>query len=131
MGFEKKVQLVLDEYHRRMEVEYDMMQSLPVVERIERRDEFLLPVGQEVGHFLNIMVKASKAQTILEIGTSYGYSTLWLAESASHIGAKVITLEINNQKATFAKSKIAAAGLSNFVEFKVNDALTSLFRNQK
>jgi len=126
MKFDKKVQTVLDEYHQRMEKENALMRSLPMKEGMKRRDEWLLPVGEEVAHFLNMMVKASNAQTILEIGTSYGYSTIWLAEAARQTGGKVITLEIDNQKAAYAKMQIEKAGLSEFVDFKVNDALQSI-----
>ena len=63
---------------------------------------------------------------ILEIGTSYGYSTVWLAEAAKANGGIVITLENDEMKADFAKQKIAEAGLSDFVDFKVGDALTTI-----
>jgi predicted O-methyltransferase YrrM len=124
--FDKKIEAVLAEYHQRMEKENAMMQSLPMAEGINRRDEFLLPVGKEVGQFLNMMVKAANAQTILEIGTSYGYSTVWLAEAARQTGGKVITLELDKRKANHAKSKIKAAGLEDFVDFRIGDALESI-----
>jgi len=124
--FDKKVTTVLTEYHQRIAEETALMQSLPIQEGVKRRDEFLLPVGPEVGQFLNSMVKSADAKTILEIGTSYGYSTIWLAEAASKTGGKVITLEIDPQKVEYAKSKIAAAGLAKYVDFRVGDALESI-----
>jgi len=123
---DERIKTVLAAYHQRIEDETALMKSLPIAEGMKRRDEFLLPVGKEVGQFLNSMVKAAKAQTILEIGTSYGYSTVWLAAAAKQTGGKVITLEIDAQKATFAKTQIEKAGLIDFVEFRIGDALESI-----
>ena len=126
IDFDKKVQAVLKEYHQRMEFENSLMKSLPLGEGMKRRDEFLLPVGKEVGFFLNTMVKATDAKMILEIGTSYGYSTVWLAEAARQTGGKVITLEIDKKKATYAKNKIKMAGLDGLVVFRIGHALESI-----
>ena len=124
--FDEKVQKVLGEYHQRMLEEKNLMESLPFAEGMKRRDEFLLAVGEEVGRFLNSMVKGTQSKMILEVGTSYGYSTLWLAEAARATNGRVITLEIDSKKADYAKSRIAEAGLSSFVDFRVNDALVTL-----
>ena len=124
--FDKKIQAVLDQYHKRIEDEEVLQESLPHVERMKRLNEFLLSVGEETAIFLNTMAKSAKAKVILEIGTSYGYSTVWLAEAARANGGIVITLENDAEKADFAKQKIAQAGLSDFVDFKVGDALTTI-----
>ena len=121
-----KFNTVLAEYEDRMLDENERMLSLSVPERIERRDEFLLSVGEEAAIFMNLLAKSSKAKYVLEIGTSYGYSTLWLAEAAKVNGGKVITLENNIDKATYAKDKIAKAGLSQYVDFRTGDAIDSI-----
>ena len=46
------------------------------------RDRYLLPVGPESGQLINILARSLKSPNILEIGTSYGYSGIWLAEAA-------------------------------------------------
>lgn len=121
-----KFNTVLAEYQDRMLDENERMTSLSVSERIERRDEFLLSVGEEAAIFMNLLVKSSKAKSVLEIGTSYGYSTLWLAEAAKVNGGKVITLENNIDKVIYAKDKIAKAGLSKYVDFRTGDAIDSI-----
>ena len=126
MEFNDAIKAVLAEYHQRMEKEKDLQQSLPR-EKIDMRiHDFLLPVGEVVGQFLNNMIKAADAKVILEVGTSYGYSTLWLAEAASQTGGKVITLEIHKPKVAYAQAQISKAGLSDFVEFRAGNALRSL-----
>lgn len=126
IDFDEKVQTVLAEYHQRMANENTLMKSLPKKEGMKRRDEFLLPVGEEVGRFLNAMVRGVNSKNILEIGTSYGYSTVWLAEAASKTGGKVTTLEIDEKKAAYSKSKLEQAGLIKNIDFKVGNALEYL-----
>jgi predicted O-methyltransferase YrrM len=126
LKFDNKIESVLAEYHKRIEEEDALAQSLSHEERNERLNEFLLPVGEEVGIFINSLAKSAKSQTILEIGTSYGYSTIWLAEAAKATGGKVISLEISAEKASFAQQKLEEAGLSEFVEFRVGDALETI-----
>ena len=75
---------------------------------------------------LNILAKECRAQNIVEIGTSYGYSTVWLAEAARATGGRVISLEIHPVKVEYARERLAAAGLARCVEFRVGDALESL-----
>ncbi len=120
---EKKVHDLLAEYHARIKRETALMKSLPIEEGMKRRDEFLLPVGEEVGRFLSEMVKSAASKSILEVGTSYGYSTLWLAQAAKVSGGKVITLEIDKTKSNSAKEQIKKAGLEEQVEFRIGDAV--------
>ncbi len=121
-----KIASVLAQYHLRMIEEAALMQSLSLQEGMKKRDDFLLSVGQETAVFLNTLVKSAKPSIILEIGTSYGYSTIWLAEAAKNIGAKVISLENDAKKADFAKQKLAEAGLGDVVEIMVADAIEFL-----
>jgi predicted O-methyltransferase YrrM len=123
---DKKVKAVLKHYHKRIEAENVLMQSLPIEEGMKRRNEFLLSVGEETGIFLNTLVKSIKPKTILEIGTSYGYSTIWLAEAAKTYGGQVITLENAPKKAAYAQKQIKKAGLSEFLTFKIGDAIDSI-----
>lgn len=126
MDISTNITTVLEKYHERMAREAQLMQSLPREQVVQRRDEFMLSVGVEVARFLNTLVKASGARTILEIGTSYGYSTLWLAEAALVTGGKVITLEIDERKANYAREMITEAGLAETVEFRIGDALEGI-----
>lgn len=126
IDFDVKVQSVLSEYHERLKAETARMNSLAFEEGVRRRDEFLLPVGPDVGRFLNTLLRGAESKCILEIGTSYGYSTVWLAEAARKNGGRLITLEIDGKKAKYAKSQIEKAGLEAFVEFRVGDALTAI-----
>lgn len=90
------------------------------------RDEFLLPVGVDVGRFLHALVLARKPKRILELGTSYGYSTLFLADAAKAVGATVVTMELADYKQVYAKQQLSDAGLADVVDFRCGDALAML-----
>ena len=114
-----KVQSVFDYYAERAKREKDQMGR----EGFTGRDNFLLPVGQDVGRFLHSLILARKPKRILEIGTSYGYSTLFMADAARAINAQLITLELANYKQGHAAEKIAEAGLTDSVDFRLGDAV--------
>ncbi len=89
-------------------------------------DERSLPIGEEAGAFLNLLIKALRPKHVLELGTSNGYSTVWLAEAARAIGGKVITIEALEKKQVYARAAITKAGLASVVEFRHGDALDIL-----
>ena len=124
--FDKNIDAVLKSYHKRIEAEDALMQALERAEGMKRRDEFLLSVGMETAIFLNNLAKSSKCKTILEIGTSYGYSTIWLAEAAKANNGLVISLENDAKKAAYAQKMVEKAGLSTHVDIRVGDALETI-----
>lgn len=91
-----------------------------------RRDEFLLPVGPEVGRFLHALILARRPHRILELGTSYGYSTLYLADAARSVGAQVVTMELADYKQAHAREQLTEAGLAAVVDFRLGDAVEML-----
>src|SRR5688572_26888089 len=117
------VQDVLGEYRQRMQSEDAIRKSVSREEWLKRRDEFLLDVGESVGMLMNLLIRESRAKTILEVGTSYGYSTLWLAEAARAVGGKVITLDLSAEKQRHAQSMLRKAGLDRYAEFRSGDAI--------
>ena len=108
---------VFAEYEARHEAE-----SKTPLER-ETRDLRLLPVGADGARLLHAMVVGADAKNILELGTSYGYSTLWLADAARETGGKVHTLDVAPEKQAYAKAMLKKAGLESCVTFETGDAL--------
>ena len=86
-------------------------------------DEVLLSVGAESGRLINILAKSLEAPTILELGTSFGYSGIWLAEAARASGGRLVTMELSEKKSAYARDMSKKAGLADFVDFKVGDAV--------
>jgi predicted O-methyltransferase YrrM len=90
--------------------------------RAERHGDRMLNITPETGEFLALLVRALQTRRVLEIGTSNGYSTLWLAEAAKQIGGQVVTVEISPDKAELARRNLERAGLSRWVRQEVTDA---------
>jgi predicted O-methyltransferase YrrM len=118
-----KVAAIYAAYAVRDAADRDRQKTLGLAEGMKIRDEFLLPVGPEVGAFLHSLILASRPKRILELGTSYGYSTLFLADAARSVGAKLITMELADWKQAHAAEQIASAGLSDYVDFRCGDAV--------
>lgn len=114
---------VFAEYLARHEQERALTRDLPRGQFGERRDEFLLPVGADVGNFLRALAIGRKPERILELGTSYGYSTLFLADAAKACGAKLVTVDVDAAKQDYARRMLERAGLAEAVEFRCGDAL--------
>jgi len=123
---DEAVSRVLAEYEVRADAESRMIQSGDPRALNARRDEFLLPIGPDTGRVLNILIKSAEARSILELGTSYGYSTVWLADAARHTNGKVTSLELADYKARFARDALGRAGLANQVEIHIGSALELL-----
>jgi predicted O-methyltransferase YrrM len=123
---DSRVEALLNDYHLRAQAEETALRELPREQILGKRDDFLLSVGPNSGALLNILAKELGAQSILELGTSYGYSTVWLAEAARETGGRVVTLELSAKKSEHARAQLAKAGLEAFVDFKVGDALDTL-----
>jgi predicted O-methyltransferase YrrM len=117
---------VLEDYEARAQREELLWNTLNEEQVRQRLDEFLLPVGRAAGTLMNLIIKGGSARRILEVGSSYGYSTVWLAEAARAIEGTVISLELRAAKTEYARAQLARAQLERFVEFRVGDALASL-----
>jgi predicted O-methyltransferase YrrM len=113
----KGADAVLADYAKRIAEERIKGQS------VANRDEFLLPVGPEVGWFLHSLIIAKRPKRVLELGTSYGYSTLFLAEACRQVGARLITMEIADYKQAHARAQMEKAGVSDVIDYRLGDAV--------
>ena len=89
----------------------------------------MLNITRDTGEFLAVLVRATAARRVLEICTSNGYSTLWLAEAAREIGGTVTTVELAEYKVGLASATFARSGLSPFITLVHDDACHLLRRS--
>jgi len=82
----------------------------------------MLNITRDTGELLSVLVRAAQARRILEIGTSNGYSTLWLAEAAGNIGGSVTTVETSAYKIELAAGTFGRSGLAPFIRSLHDDA---------
>lgn len=120
---DQKIEAVLETYHELIREEHSKPRETPPGGRDGGQDRRLRAVGPETGRFINILAKSLEAPTILELGTSFGYSGIWLAEAARASGGKLISMELHAYKTEFAKEMAEKAGLAEHIDFKVGDAV--------
>lgn len=87
-----------------------------------QRPRLMLNITRDTGEFLSLTVRATVARRVLEIGTSNGYSTLWLAEAARAISGSVTTVEFAEYKVKLASTTFSRSGLSPFITLVHDDA---------
>jgi predicted O-methyltransferase YrrM len=117
---------VLARYDQRAEDEMRKWRTIEPQSVLTRRDEFLLHVGAEVAEFLLALATARGATRIVELGTSFGYSTLFLAEAARRTGGRVATFELAPEKQSHAREQLEEAGLAGHVDWMLGDAVALL-----
>ena len=92
----------------------------------EDRLERLRNVEPETAELLGVLVRAMGAERVLEIGTSNGYSTIWLGDAAQAVGGSVISLDIDAERTAAAFDNLTQAGVDGFVELHTQDAADAL-----
>ena len=85
-----------------------------------------LAVQPAMGVFLNLCARSLGAKTIVEFGTSFGISTLYLAAAARDTGGHVIGSELEVSKAEKARANLREAGLADHAEIRTGDAMQTL-----
>ena len=80
----------------------------------------------DAGRLLWFLTQAVGARTVVEIGTSRGVSTLWLADAARGTGGRVLSLDTDAAAQEHARATVAEAGLAEYVQFRVADGGAAL-----
>jgi predicted O-methyltransferase YrrM len=75
---------------------------------------------------LGVLVRACGARRVLELGTSNGYSTLWLADAVEATGGELVSVDIDAARSAMARAALAEAGLVELVELRTEDAERAL-----
>jgi predicted O-methyltransferase YrrM len=97
--------------------------------RETERPRRMLNIAPEVGRLMAILVRVLGAREILELGTSNGYSTIWLAWAAAATGGHVTTVDQAPHKVAMARENLGRAGLADRVtmrEGRILDVLADL-----
>jgi predicted O-methyltransferase YrrM len=82
----------------------------------------MLNLEPEAARLLGILVRSSRARRVLEIGTSNGYSTIWLVSAARETGGQLISIERSADKQAMARENLARAGLAEHVALVLGEA---------
>lgn len=117
MTLDKDVQMILKELDERREQDRKAFNTDGF-----DADKAALAAGPETAGLLNLMIRMTDAKLIVEVGTSMGYTALWLGEAARATGGRVIGTEGVESKHEIAMDYITRAGLADIVEVRLGDA---------
>ncbi|GAA4709321.1 O-methyltransferase [Phytohabitans rumicis] len=96
-------------------------------QRADALQTFYLPISARGGELLYTLVRASRPTTVVEFGTSFGISTVYLAAAIADNGAgRVFGTELNPAKVTAVRANLDEAGLGDRVTILAGDALDTL-----
>jgi len=103
------------------------MKFLEDIDSKDRHDgtprlERLRQIPRETGKFISILAASAPVGKFLEIGTSAGYSTLWIALACKSLGYKVTTFEILKEKAKLAEKTFKETNMEDYIELILGDA---------
>jgi len=99
-----------------------------VIECIERLERFMgtvtdaNPVPREAGAFIHALVLATGAKRAVEIGTSYGYSGLWITSALRENNGRLITIDHDPRKSEAARRAFESAGLLDRIKLRTGSA---------
>jgi predicted O-methyltransferase YrrM len=93
-----------------------------IADRLQR----LRNVEPDTAAVLALLVRATAARRVLEVGTSNGYSTLWLADAVRSVGGRLVSVDLDPGRSALAAKNLRRAGLDGLVELRVQDARQAL-----
>ena len=93
---------------------------------IRAEDKGQLAVSEEDGRFLRVLVGATKARQVLEIGAASGYSAIWIGMGLRQTGGKLVTIEYDPERAKQAAANVQRAGLTDIVRVVPGDAFREI-----
>jgi len=85
-----------------------------------------LPISKSQGTYLRQLIVDNDCKHVVEFGTSFGISTIYLADGVRKTGGKVISTELLESKAAIALKNISEVQLEGHVEIRVGDAMETL-----
>jgi predicted O-methyltransferase YrrM len=103
-------------------VRRDPAQAKQLLDQMDRKGFRYWSVPRKDGEFLHLLVKATRARNALEVGTSQGYSTIWMGLALEETGGQLISIEIDKERHNVARQHITEAGLSQRVALIRGDA---------
>ena len=83
----------------------------------------------QTAELISLLIRASDARCVLELGTSNGYSTIWLADAVQDTGGELTSVEIDPARTELARENLRRLELADRVELRTEDAQLTLTRS--
>ncbi len=96
--------------------------TLEVLTELEKTSKNFWNVSVQTANFLSILIKSTNRKSVLEIGTSNGYSGIWLAKALKETGGKMTTLEFWDKRLSVAVDNFTKCGVNDIITPKLGSA---------
>ena len=96
------------------------------LEKFGQEHEGYWNIPPETGRFLHVLTVAMRAKSVLEVGTSNGYSTIWFADALRTTAGKLTTFETNPDKVKMAQQAFQDARVDSYITLRHENAITAL-----
>ena len=93
---------------------------------LEKTQKEFWNIDRNTANFLNMLIKIHNSKNALEIGTSNGYSGIWLADALKHTGGKLTTIEFWDKRRSVAMDNFKKCGLDDIIDARIGSALLIL-----
>ena len=93
-----------------------------VLKELEVTSDKFWNVSHQSGNFINMLIKIMNAKNVLELGTSNGYSGIWIAEALKTTGGHLTTIEFWDKRQNLAKEYFQMCGLADIITCKIGSA---------
>jgi len=89
---------------------------------LEKTQKEFWNISRVTAEFLYNLIVDSNSKSVIEIGTSNGYSGIWLGKALKKTGGKLLTIEFYDKRLDVAKENFKKCGVSDVIETKKGDA---------
>lgn len=93
---------------------------------LEKTQKEFWNIDRNTANFLNMLIKIHNSKNALELGTSNGYSGIWLADALKHTGGKLTTIEFWDKRQSVARENFRLCNVDDIIETKLGSALLIL-----
>jgi predicted O-methyltransferase YrrM len=101
-------------------------QILDHLAKMRATEKGMMNVAPQEGEYLSELVKKLKAQRVLELGTSNGYSAIWIAMGLRETGGRLTTIDVHEGRRSLALRNFKATGVDDLIDSQLADALKVL-----
>ena len=101
---------------------------------LEKTQKNYWNIARETANFLNFLIKTANAKNVLEIGTSNGYSAIWIALALKETGGHLTTIEFWEKRQSIAKENFKICGIDNLITPIIGsafDAMEEMLNNEQ
>ena len=97
-------------------------ETIESMSQLEMTADKFWNISRDTGNFINILLKMMNAKNVLELGTSNGYSALWMADALKETNGHLTTIEFWEKRQCIAREYFEKCGFSDIITCKIGSA---------